>query len=372
MAANYHSDSQKGTHQYKRWYTTNGENGLYLKDQSTYPSGAIGRTTVGSDTPNFQARRRRGDLLPFTAFDQYEYDSTVGTYSYDYRSNTYTATSGLRSRVEGGSMQEPVVPSMQFKADLVSYAGPLQSLAAKANGWDALTFVAEAHQLKSMLLGLVSKVATLVRQRPAKFTVNQWLELRYGWRVLYYDMLSISDAINSLNSKRRFSSYTSGDSFSTETSTTATFSDTRLTLNIKVDTTYSFNIRARLVMLGEVNPIRVNPLATAWELIRFSFVIDWFLSVGKAIDALSLAMSGARYVAGAGYKVEVSSETSLTTALTAGYYFTAPPAGSGSTSNGYCISRSPASIPLMPQWNPRLTSGRIVDLIALILQRALR
>ena len=98
-----------------------------------------------------------------------------------------------------------------------------------------------------------------------------------------------------------------------------------------------------------------NPLAVAWELLPYSFVIDWFVNVGDWISSLD-ALSGTS-------RVYVTRTTKDLYEMTNGL---------GAT---YRIERTSrdVNVPLevgTPRWNPSLSWRRCVSAVALLRQRS--
>lgn len=137
-----------------------------------------------------------------------------------------------------------------------------------------------------------------------------WLEYWFGWKPTVSDIYNgvqmygspIPDTVlqaRSLEPVTRFKKG-SGGSFSTTTSITGE---------------YRIKIRGRVVV---TNPSRfeanrwgiVNPAITAWELVPFSFVIDWFSNIGQCIasysDWVGLSLSDTTLMCKLHYESEVT------------------------------------------------------------------
>lgn len=105
-----------------------------------------------------------------------------------------------------------------------------------------------------------------------------WLEMRYGWRPLLYDIYNLSEAITTLDVPRK----------------TTLRASTKHVLGIPLVTLAEtegsgFYVKQIIATLEEVQPSiperlgLVNPGAVTWELIPFSFVVDWFVPIGNYI-----------------------------------------------------------------------------------------
>lgn len=127
---------------------------------------------------------------------------------------------------------------------------------------------------------------------------NGWLELQYGWLPLYSDVYGSVKELHEKDDrfKDRYTVSTKIKSSHGISDTTVTVTEaagnscvveiylrTRMRQNVLVRLDYSLNnpIAATLSELGITNPAQV-----AWELVPFSFVVDWFLPIGSFLSAL--------------------------------------------------------------------------------------
>lgn len=113
---------------------------------------------------------------------------------------------------------------------------------------------------------------------------NQWLELRFGWVPLMEDIFNSVEILQApLDNYRSVAA--SGreplDSYSKDL-----YSLFQTTGYTRVG--YRANVRVTNPRLAEANRLGlVNPASVAWELLPFSFVIDWFVDVGSVIGSLT-------------------------------------------------------------------------------------
>jgi hypothetical protein len=139
----------------------------------------------------------------------------------------------------------------------------------------------------------------------SKSLANNWLELQYGWKPL------LSDIDESM---RILASYIEKSSGTQQVKATATM--TRQTVGkifgpVSVDPAIGFersqtlwscrfgckykissHLTSSLAQLGFTNPINL-----AWEILPWSFVVDWFLPIGPYLESLS-APHGLEFVVG--------------------------------------------------------------------------
>lgn len=117
---------------------------------------------------------------------------------------------------------------------------------------------------------------------------NKWLELQYGWKPLISDVYGACNAL----SKRDKGDWrvTAKASRSSTRIWTATFSgadagvgsaqsDTKVF--IRLDALPANELTISLASLGVTNPLLI-----AWELVPYSFVVDWALPVGAWLESL--------------------------------------------------------------------------------------
>lgn len=163
--------------------------------------------------------------------------------------------------------------------------------------WDALTSAAELPKalklFTKLLKGAVSPVRSFAKllkdSRNPRNLANNWLAYRYG---IMPTILEIQDVMRVIV-ERGFAYKTSRSSrFGTwkqdppPASVTGPLKYTERWDNWRVNavgkTRYSTS------SLRALDQISVNPLLTGWELVPFSFVVDWFINVGDFIQARTL------------------------------------------------------------------------------------
>lgn len=121
---------------------------------------------------------------------------------------------------------------------------------------------------------------------PATLSKN-WLEFIYGWKPLASDLYELQQqAHHALKEPVNISAYGSGRSSHSRT----------------VEDYYGFRIQQtnnsshRTKLFGHItNPMLyslsqaglINPVSIAWELVPFSFVVDWFVPVGATLQAIT-------------------------------------------------------------------------------------
>jgi hypothetical protein len=258
-----------------------------------------------------------------------------------------------------------------------------QQAAAKlyGRGWDGLTFAAELHKLVRMFRQFIPKVLKLLREafrlyrsgalaRLGYASVDAWLEGRYGWRILIYDIEDINELMKKidedemLRSKERV-----GDVFTYtwDRSSTGTAGNV-----VNRDDVTNYTVRMRGSIIADFTPskITLNPVLTAWEIVPFSFVVDWIVQVGRALEAMSFLALNNKYTACVGYKVEVERTVrfeSFGTGIWSNEFHSTFP-DIEVDDNWELLRRRPVRVPTKPLLNVDLNAFKVMDLVALVLQ----
>jgi len=129
---------------------------------------------------------------------------------------------------------------------------------------------------------------------------SRWLEYQYGWLPLMSDMKSLYDVLgeglqNALLLHSHHTAKTDKSLSGTRVNGTST-----LTTDGKVDLMVKCKITGQLSAAAARNASRLgltNPATIAWELVPFSFVVDWSIPVGNVLEALQ-ATRGTTFVGG--------------------------------------------------------------------------
>lgn len=209
------------------------------------------------------------------------------------------------------------LPFDVFNSDAFGHAGsppdPLDTFAdsvASVRGdlWDFSTFLLEFGKTVKMFTQLSGRLLRFYRQvtkglstsRPdvvLKAVSEAWLEYRYGWRILYYDIQDFLKTLDRLRGVRENIVRSSREQTSQSTREVVlnSFGDqfNRYKIPIKVLATTSWTARSGAIGQTETSlDVSIDPIVTMWELTRWSFVLDWFFNVGSFLQAVSPFQSG--------------------------------------------------------------------------------
>lgn len=340
---------------------------------TTY-GGYVSRYTYGETIPNFRKRKAAGELLPHTPFEQWSKSRHQAT---DYEFRMEKGSPSLWWEGSGINFDHWPEPQVVSTADTSSASYFLQVAAAEiyGNSFDALTALAELGDVKRLFSGVSRKLTRMIKD-PGKYneylTTDQvgdiWLGTRYGILPLINDLTGLYDAIMNYDAARKIWSQRSGTSYTDYSNETRTFDFGTLGhwhIVDEYETTHSI----RGSVTAEFTPPRIstNPLVTGWEVVPFSFMVDWVVGVGKALQAASLQAQAK----GVASSIGVHSET-----IYEGYHIdpTPDPTYTYKTFTGSTFKwsaeksvRTPASIPTLPQMTGRSADPTIsLDLLTLM------
>jgi hypothetical protein len=332
-------------------------------------------------TPQFHRRRNAGELLPHTFYENFKIssDRPIGRrYVAQYVSGAIEAITTVDNYATmGGSIPASwyvKLPEMREKADeYADFRDLVQAVAAKvfSEGHDTLTFLSELHKVKRMFTGMVRKILTLDIPKDFRAFSKQWLEARYGWRTLIYDLVDLNDAIKSLDEKSRTRvSDRVGNSLSwTDVQTDEIDYGTAIRTLVYTDT-YDLSRRGSLTADFEQSSFHFNVVTTAWELVPFSFVIDWVVNIGQQLAALQFLAFSGKYASSGGLYLKLTREIRMDQYyLDSGSTTYVDDIWAESTSVMSYKLRTPAPVSKLPQTQLNIDGFKVVDLIALLFNK---
>jgi len=204
----------------------------------------------------------------------------------------------------------PSIPAVDLD-DLVDYAVNKAYADIDASDILALCTVAEGEKTVVSLISIFGRLIRIIKQikklnfRALKREIsrkelaNRYMEVRYALRPLMYDAAGIIAALNNEASSdpirltfRGKTDYFDSDQDVITTPRTNTNLVGTYTYDEVRTKSWSDNIKVRagvLTMLDKLDNLKIwginRPLETAWELMPFSFIIDWFINVGDTLSA---------------------------------------------------------------------------------------
>lgn len=346
-------------------------------------------------TPGFNSLLKRGKLLPLNPFvvetvqDIREHGSSDGfkkARSCSAVSDTFQVRgTGLSTVVNGyGLLPIPTVPDAVITA--VSNGAVA---AARSAVWDTLTFMGEFRETQEMFRHTAgrfthfgTRAANAARRAKSRNGIitsfNQyWLEYRYGWSPAIRDLQSAIAAFNKrrVDFERGRSSQTidiSDEQYYTAHPDTETDHYVRQTID-GTQVVRGWAACSTMGIDGSQQRFGLDPLVTAYELVTFSFVLDWFIQVGTWIQAVSPFQPGKLL----GVCASIRTDVTRTVDVDASLHDSPTQFAHGGGNLGrwtQTISRYERFISEtdLPGWNPRITPVRIIDAVALALSTKLK
>jgi hypothetical protein len=378
----------------------------------TRSSCAVGFTANGTDTsysgtvdfksiddvvtPKFLSLRQCGAFLPLNPVDiitqRTEQTAGSGTHYVNF-------TGGCWRNYHTGSawwLRPWLLSVPADDTDIINDVANGAIAEARQAIFDITTNIGEMQQTANMLKDNINRVldfadkaarkAKNLRPRKGKPVTEAdrwraffsfWLEYRYGWRPL---IGSIQDLVKALENKREEGFLLEGHASQWQSlddtvvgtwkqdSDRGTGMQTEFLLGSR---TYRGSAYATVNFLG--NQWGRDPIVSTWELIPWSFVIDWFINIGDWVNSISPFAGGTFKGSCVSIKDEYTLSQTFGIAWSGGTGAGAHSGSFGQVATEITIqryTRFPHSGGL-PGWNPRLTTARLADIAALVATRLL-
>jgi hypothetical protein len=208
-------------------------------------------------------------------------------------------------RKNGPSGHLPVSIDVQ---GLLTQASTQAASNVRAPIFDGLVFVAELNEtmrfLRNPIGGWVRFLEYAKRQKRRNsrldgtkvidFISSNWLAYRYAVRPLVFDTINLIDAVNKTIEGQEPKRFTARGTASDAGSESYTGLSSSYAANVRLNTSTSRNVSVRAGILYESKAGADNfgtslyriPVAL-WEVVPFSFVVDWFINIGDYVGAIS-------------------------------------------------------------------------------------
>jgi hypothetical protein len=380
---------------YEDWHLTtlSGSNG------GTIPVLTSSKSFDDNVIPNFAARKARGEVFmndmksvthitegSVEAYTNIGYRISDGTLV-QYQSGTsnhellLSDGSGLIGFIGTPSIN---IDSLVDQAVSASYANINQSsflaLASAAEAKETIRTVTNLYRraFKFLRGGLAVKKKLAQGLMTSAQAANAWLEYRYGIRPIFYEVKNAIEAFSTYGDKPRASyrSFVESEDSTSDTANATNWSTADRTIarsasrHVKVNAGVLVDVL--MDSIGVETAFGLNkPFETAWELVPFSFVIDWFFNVGDTL---------ASWTPEAGFRVLGSWVTVDDIVVRANTLASVTPKRSdwSQTINAGPFTRSEykrtvtryahPDRSLVPSLNVRLNASKLVDILALLRQ----
>jgi hypothetical protein len=336
---------------------------------------------VGANTPNYYGVLKVGDILPLNSYKRWDYtfEAYPGQRTWQNLAKPcWGGSNSLYTYVPLWVIGEIPGPSMCINDPFEGVDTMLlltKALADIAPDLDILTTAAEAAKTGQMVLEARDTAKRLITQarrggfHTAKAAANAWLQWRYGWQTLGYDLAAIYNLV-----KEPFNHLIvtgqAGESVTTPLSGAGirgerTEGHYAYTYEGQIDTSLRARITAKWT--GHTVNVLADPLVTAWELVPYSWVADWFVSVGDTLRAWSVLAKVTDVHASLGWHTTAQAEIQEHCVPAAGWSHD----GQWSWSERFeSKGRYPVSIPfIVPSITVNLTTPRLLDVAALCAKR---
>jgi hypothetical protein len=326
----------------------------------------------GVATPNFHERISKGELIPFTPWEQFQVNAWISEAGqYEFVENA------TGNKFWWDQWLPPFEWIIDNKGTLYPYYSDAngdalcQAAAASIYGrsFDALTFLAELKDVHRMFKGMSSRILKLLKSPNLDRILNQWLEGRYGWRPLINDFNNLNEALANLKGEReRLKQRVGYTNVVNETTLVASYGGA-LSCDLYTFDTVEASVRGNVICDIALPTFTFSKAITAWEVIPLSFVLDWFISVGKSLETMEFLNLTQEYTAAWGGHIVLTREVASdnwqangNVSMLKGQF--------GAKCNTEYTFRGPKSLSTIPQLRTRFDLAKGIDLFAIIKQRA--
>lgn len=307
--------------------------GSYIRTDTLASKKIFERSWTGTRTPNFgDLKPKQLPVNPHTVSVRYVYSNLTVVRGWDLTNlNRYSASIQLFTK----RYPEPGAPMHDSRAEFKALRKLIDKsqLGLDANLAQDFAQIGQTTRLitsnvtrivksvsalrrgnipgavSALVAGRSSTSSKIAKGYPSirKSLAHNWLELQYGWKPLLQDIEGTLKSLPVLQDPNRFV-----QRVAVSASQTATFAETFDPVAIsgqtaglgktaiRRDSFCRYVLRFRLA-----SPLRsfmaqtgfTNPINLAWEILPFSFVVDWFLPIGPYLEALS-AFDGLEFLDG--------------------------------------------------------------------------
>lgn len=120
-----------------------------------------------------------------------------------------------------------------------------------------------------------------------------WLELQYGWKPLIQSVYGAAAYLSRSHVNSEYRVFHARGSINDTNQERSESTHSRLTIDTSVNMTKKVTLKVRLTspVLADLQSLGItNPAFTAWELVPFSFVVDWAIPIGSFLSQLDASM----------------------------------------------------------------------------------
>lgn len=210
-----------------------------------------------------------------------------------YNGSTITDVGFEYTQSEGDIRNYTAFPTAQFgPLSDIAYNSALSRLYEQIRGKADLSVDAfQLRQSAKMIRGVTSLLGFVRKFKPSEWK-NTWLEVQYGWRP---SVAAIYDSLDSLMGH----TYSFQRMRASATEIRNGREDRDFGSNLHEVSDWTTSVRCRVVGTYQIKPTvwtqlanytSLNPVSIAWELLPYSFVVDWVYDVGGYLRNLENAL----------------------------------------------------------------------------------
>lgn len=351
------------------------------------------QTITDCVTPGYHATLRRGGVLPYLPATIHDWERThTPEYHSVRRKSDSKREVGTQFLSTPYVVDNSVLPAPNL--DMISYVTNAAIADAKSSVYDLLTSMAEIGKTREMMFNRAKSVLDIgkrtaektdrrMRRRPAtggRFAAEwanewahrfngYWLEARYGWRPLVGEISNGVQYIQERTTEDRMNR--SRAKAEEDISASVTQLNLYTLRNIYSESARAGTrvYRGYALALGDFNKLpQVQPVTTAWELVPFSFVIDWFVDIGSFLQASTPIPGLDIRASGYSIKTEYEIERTWISQASSSSLFAFESATQGRYwAKHEKYERTPSGV-MVPRLYPRLNTLRTLDLLSLVFQ----
>lgn len=339
----------------------------------TYTGTLVQKSITDTPTPGFYALKKCGKFLPLNGVDIVTRTDYRRASDIDVR---YPGTTHMVGKYWYGNTPSITVPP----PDPDRLQAVVNSAAARAASakFDMLTFLGELRETHELLTEIahlfngrtasLAKEAAHFKRNPWKRFTELWLVARYGIRPMIYDARNAY-----LAAMHKEQGFIKGRDTSRED-----LNQTNVISNLDFYGRWKYQqtdtIRGTRLYRGCAyasadlfvgEKLGFDPLVTAWELTRYSFVVDWFIDIGSWLRSVRPRLLGEYLGIGSSIHDEYTFRQTLKqTSFTGAWYGSVSDVITEWSIKQY--TRSPASV-AFPPLMVNLNVPKMIDLAALFL-----
>lgn len=218
---------------------------------------------------------------------------------------------------------------------------------------------------------------SVVVREGTKAVARKWLEWRYAIQPLMYDFDAALKTLYQSSAQPRWTRVVTGAKGRKSRKVVTPGASSPVSASSGYTNSFEDTLTLRLGILYRVNPNvqafkrlgLLNPVVTLWELVPFSFIVDWFIPIGDYLSSLD-AMAGVQVLSTWESRREftdnqTTAHTSRGWTVAGNMVYSEYTASSFATKSSYNRKIGVSLAVPLPVFRPDLSVNRVTDAIAL-------